>query len=274
MRLQTLTTSAVLAAGITGMAFFGGLCCRPIVPKAAKVEVIIDPFEETEGEETENKETETNGTGFVEPEDEKIEEMETERNEEVVKGSGSARDNIPDAFAEADAEGLIEEMVEIPVSISSEFLQKEEDSEFQSVEKDVLPLGTAGRWFIPSLDINVGMTWVDADDEYGAQAAVDAPDSAAFSLWEGSIYYLADHWTQGNFVNISKCRPGDTAYRKTAEGIIPYICTEATTGYNNVYHMVTDDGRYIENTGHEIVAYTCNGNWQNVWIAFFDKVPG
>lgn len=121
-----------------------------------------------------------------------------------------------------------------------------------------------GRWTIPSVNIDV------ACFNSSAQSVADGKDSAVyFRYWEGTI--IADHWNQG-FETIKQCVPGTLAYFNNGEEVKEYICTGYTTGHNTGYNLTDDNYIIITCNPDEIILYTCNGCWQNVWIVFFQAV--
>ena len=120
-----------------------------------------------------------------------------------------------------------------------------------------------GRFKIPSVGVNVGCY------HSNSQATADAIDSAAYFYISGH-YTIADHNNQG-FNAIKRCSVGTKATFTTGGGTKNFTCIAKIQGHNTG-HGLTDsswnsiDGMYPGT----LVAYTCNENWQNITIVFFD----
>lgn len=122
--------------------------------------------------------------------------------------------------------------------------------------------GMTGRWLIPDLGVNVATfrSW--------AQSVVDQADSSAmFTL--GSMDVIADHDYQG-FSSIIRCPVGTSAYFDFGNGLTEYVCTASFSGHNIKSTLTDDDHNDIQYSNPDgITCYTCNGNWQDIWIVFF-----
>ena len=119
-----------------------------------------------------------------------------------------------------------------------------------------------GRFKVPSAGINVGC-YASA-----SQMTVDASDSAAYYNGYGHTV-IADHVNQA-FSGLSSCSVGTSAKLETGSGTKTYTCVGKMNGHNTGtgltdanYNSIRD---YYPGT---LVAYTCNGNWQNVVLVFF-----
>ena len=68
---------------------------------------------------------------------------------------------------------------------------------------------------------------------------------------------------------IKKCQPGTTAYMETENGRQNYVCTKIFKGHNTG-GLTDEEYNPIDdwNPGG-ITSYTCNGNWRNIVIVFF-----
>ena len=147
--------------------------------------------------------------------------------------------------------------------------------EYAMVANDSGRLGDVGRLYIPSSDISVALFYYELNtvaDGDMAQAKSNEWDSAVYVPWHGGQPYIADHSNQ-EFSTLSQCHVGDNAYIKTSTCITRYTCIEATTGYNNGIDLLRWDNVKFENlTDSDFIAYTCNGNWQNIYIARFVKI--
>lgn len=101
-----------------------------------------------------------------------------------------------------------------------------------------------------------------------SQETVDAKNSAAYFYSQGHSI-IGDHVNQG-FNKIKSCHEGTTAYLAGVE----YECVAVMSGHNDGSRLTTSNGTDIRDMyPGTLVAYTCNGNWQNVTLVFF-KVAG
>lgn len=154
------------------------------------------------------------------------------------------------------SETVVEEKQEVKVPYLNEAVKKEREQRKRMV----------GRWVIPSLGVDV------ATFHSMEQSVVDASDSAAMFVF-GDMKVIADHWNQG-FEVIKKCTVGTKAYFDTGDKKTEYICTRSFSGHNQKTDMTDDNYNsvlYGCNTDG-ITCYTCNGNWKNIWIVFFQPV--
>ena len=125
------------------------------------------------------------------------------------------------------------------------------------------PTDFVGRWKIPAVNIDVAC--------YGnnAQVTVDNVDSAAYYVNSGH-QVIADHNYQG-FSAIGRCTPPTLAHldKRDAQVVSSY-CVAVIKGHNTE-DALTDESYVPIDKLHPgtLVNYTCNENWQNVTIAFF-----
>ena len=132
-------------------------------------------------------------------------------------------------------------------------------------EKEQRP-GMVGRWLIPDVGVDV------AAFASSTQATADAKDSACYFPF-GDMIVVGDHWNQG-FEAIKRCVVGTKAYLDIGAELKEYVCVASFTGHNQVTEMTDDKYKslnYGANTGG-ITCYTCNGNWRDIWIVFFQPV--
>lgn len=123
-----------------------------------------------------------------------------------------------------------------------------------------------GKFSIPGVGLSVNCY------NSASQATVDAANSAAYFYLQGHLV-VADHVNQG-FNKIKSCKEGTIAYVPYGSGTVEYECVAVINGINTGYGLKTADGRDIsELYPGSVVCYTCNGNWQNVTIVFF-QLPG
>ena len=148
---------------------------------------------------------------------------------------------------------------EIPTSLPTETLDTRIVGETMPGE----PTDFVGRWKIPAVNIDVAC--------YGnnAQATVDNEDSAAYYVNSGH-QVIADHNYQG-FSAIGNCKPGTLAYLEKRDGqVISYYCVAVIKGHNTEDTLTDESYVPIDKLyPGTLVNYTCNENWQNVTIAFF-----
>lgn len=124
-----------------------------------------------------------------------------------------------------------------------------------------------GRFNIPSVGIDVGCY------ASNSQATVDASDSAAYYFGDGH-YVIADHTNQG-FDSIKYCTNGTKASFSTGSEMKEYTCVDKIQGHNTGYGLTDSSGNSIWDLYEGcLVCYTCNDNWQNVTIVFFQPDNG
>lgn len=122
--------------------------------------------------------------------------------------------------------------------------------------------GAAGRWSIPGHGVDV------ACFHSNAQSVVNDKDSAAMFPY-GVQTIICDHWNQG-FEGIKSCEPGTKALWTAVDGTESwYVCTEKFNGHNT--GKLTDEDYVCVSDRNEngITCYTCNDNYKNVTIVFF-----
>lgn len=122
-----------------------------------------------------------------------------------------------------------------------------------------------GRFKIPDVKVNVALY-----DSY-SQDVVDQKDSAAYFYgWKHMI--IADHQHQG-FDKIKKCTVGMVAEITENNIITQYKCVAIMQGYNTGKTLTDKNGALISEFYPEaLVCYTCNENWKNITIVFFEKI--
>ena len=123
-----------------------------------------------------------------------------------------------------------------------------------------------GKLSIPSVGLSVNC-YASA-----SQATVDAANSAAYFYTQGHLV-IGDHVNQG-FNKIKSCSKGTIAYIPYGGSSVEYECVAVMNGINTGYSLTTADGRDIRDLyPGAVVCYTCNSNWQNVTLVFF-QIPG
>lgn len=120
-----------------------------------------------------------------------------------------------------------------------------------------------GRFRIPSVGISV------ACYASSAQSVVDARDSAAYFYCDGHNV-IGDHWNQG-FDGIKRVAIGGSA----TFGSTSYKCVARINGHNTGQALTDANYNSISSLyPGTLVCYTCNGNWKNVTIVFFEREGG
>lgn len=139
--------------------------------------------------------------------------------------------------------------------------------EFAYVENNPKGLGSAGRLFIPSVDLDVSLAASSRFND-DIQALTDMEDCATYFAYE-NMMVIADHVHQG-FWKMKGTAVGARAYIKTADGIQTYVCIANMPGHNtgptltdNAYNSISS-----YNPGG-LAMYTCNGGWQNIIITLW-----
>lgn len=105
-----------------------------------------------------------------------------------------------------------------------------------------------------------------------AQSIVDAPNSANYRPYRQGIY-IADHKHQDNFSAIKNAVPGQSTFQIIGpEETWTYICTDTLQGHNTG-KTITDEAGNDMLDGHvEIIMYTCNSNWRDVFITVWKRI--
>lgn len=135
-------------------------------------------------------------------------------------------------------------------------------------------LGGYGRLYIPEVGVDVAVYSTSECNIDYAQAVCDRQDSAAYcaNFNGGHISYIADHWNQG-FINIKYCQVGTEAFIKKCDGSVDeYVCVEVSEGHNTGYDLVDSNWNSIVCREEDLLCYTCNGCWQNIYTVYFNKV--
>ena len=171
---------------------------------------------------------------------------------------------IPIAIEDSETEVLEEKMPEWYVE-NEEIVTLEEPVENDTFkEPSLMGAEFAGIFAISS--VNVGVKCY-----YSTQQVIcDAPDAACLFKVQ-QHWVIADHNYQG-FDKIKGCQVGDVAYGPDNR---VYRCTSVIKGVNTGSLLTTTDGTRIDNMyPGSLVAYTCNDNWQDVTIVFFEPCEG
>ena len=145
-------------------------------------------------------------------------------------------------------------------STKKENTSNPKDNDFEQTSKNYI-----GRFKIPEVGVNV------ACYAGNAQYIVDNKDSAAFfTAWSHQI--IADHNNQG-FEKVKKCEVGTIATFSVDGEILNYKCVAKMLGHNT--GKILTDENYISISGiypDTLVCYTCNENWQNITMVFFELI--
>lgn len=134
-------------------------------------------------------------------------------------------------------------------------------------------LGTAGRLYIPNVNINVGLNDANIydDENYNAQEIVDRTDSAAYYTFASKLT-IADHNFQG-FNRIANINSIDKAFIKSYSGSIDeYQMTNKFIGKNIGTDLIDLYGNSVENMQGDLIIYTCYGEGNQVIITLWNKL--
>lgn len=160
---------------------------------------------------------------------------------------------------------------------SNKVIGKQEETkkltEIETIAASKDKLGTIGRLYLPSVNLNVAVYEANAyrGEEYNAQKIVDAKDSAAH-FYLGGKEIIADHNYQG-FKKIMNLKIGDKAYVKKADGTIDiYQIKENFIGKNTGTDIVNSEGISIVDMKQDLIMYTCYTNDGDITITRWDKV--
>ena len=146
-------------------------------------------------------------------------------------------------------------------------------SEIDKIKQYNEYLGTAGRLYIPSVNINVGLNYANIydDDGYNAQDIVDRYDSAAYYSFANKIT-IADHNYQG-FSNISNLNLYSNAYiKRNSTSVEEYQLINKFSGHNIGTDIIDNYGNSIENMQGQLVMYTCYGTGDGVMVTLWNKL--
>lgn len=127
-----------------------------------------------------------------------------------------------------------------------------------------------GRFLIPSVDIDVGLYYVNW---YNGQGIADRWDSAGWyhHFLSETSEVIADHSTQ-EFKWLPEVQVGDRAYLLTGKEIIVLTCTLVMDGHNTGERLTDADGHTVYECA-DYLCYTCLNGWRNIRIVGFDIVP-
>lgn len=135
----------------------------------------------------------------------------------------------------------------------------------KNTETPDIKYGDIGRLYVSN--INVALY------EGLEQEICDTIDSACYKMHKGVII-IADHSHQG-FDAIKDCRPGDVCVVRYEDGTADvYECTVYEPNGKNLKNDLADsNGTSIFDSGADMIMYTCNEDWENVTIAYWNVVP-
>ncbi len=158
------------------------------------------------------------------------------------------------------------------VETSMSQIENSEVDYVEKIKKNNDKLGTVGRLYIPSVNLNVGVNHAQAfgGETYTAQEVVDKKDSAAYYRAVGK-YTIADHNYQG-FDKINNVKVGDKAYIKNVDGTITTLVARARfLGKNLSYDLVDNNGSSVYDMSGDIIMYTCYKNSKStIMITLWD----
>ena len=129
-------------------------------------------------------------------------------------------------------------------------------SELETVRNDNHLLGTFGRLYLPSVNLNVALYQTEISIGSEAQKIVDNRDSAAyFSVYAHQV--IADHSHQG-FHRIADIPIGERAYiKKNDSQIVTYKLTQKFEGMNQGSDLTDLNGKSVFDEKENLIMYTC-----------------
>ena len=132
--------------------------------------------------------------------------------------------------------------------------------------------GMMGRFFVPDIDISVGVFDTSKADGNTKQAVVDYEDSASWFMY-GTEQIIADHNEQG-FIRLTGAVVDKTrAYMQKGAEIQKYVCVETGIGGNRTNALVDANGVQFNNrTDGNIITYTCYDGWEVVFYAVWAPI--
>lgn len=181
---------------------------------------------------------------------------ETTTNEVIIKESNQVVEkNIK--------EEQVQVSIQVPVYVS----------EIDKIRQSNDYLGTAGRLYIPNININVGLNYANIYDDggYNAQDIVDRYDSAAYYTFANKLT-IADHNYQG-FSSISNLNWYDKAFIKRYDGSVEeYQMINKFIGHNTGIDLTDNYGNSIETMNGVLVMYTCYGDGDGIMVTLWNRV--
>jgi len=129
-------------------------------------------------------------------------------------------------------------------------------SELETVRKDTNVLGTFGRLYLPTVNLNVALYQTDISTGVESQKIVDQRDSAAyFSVYSHQV--IADHSHQG-FHKIADIQVGEKAYiKKSNQQVSVYKLTSKFEGMNLGSDLTDLNGTSVFDEKENLIMYTC-----------------
>ena len=134
-------------------------------------------------------------------------------------------------------------------------------------------LGTVGRLFLPSIDLNVAVynANLNTDENYNAQSIVDKVDSAAYFKL-GSKEVIADHNYQG-FNKLMNMSLNTNAYIKKTDGTITnYQMINKFIGKNISTDLIDSNGKNVIEYDGQLIIYTCYNSYEDILITIWKTI--
>lgn len=171
------------------------------------------------------------------------------------------------AYRIADTTGYIQAHTEQRKGVF-EMTETDETSESAPASEPLgypaLTYGNEGRLFIGYLSVAL---------YHGLEQEIcDAVDSACYDVYK-DVVIIADHSHQG-FDTIKKCSVGDECVILREDGThTVYVCTRVESNGRNMKNDLVDEaGISVFDAGVNMIAYTCNESWENVFIVYFSAI--
>lgn len=143
-----------------------------------------------------------------------------------------------------------------------------DDTQVLQVEyTDSATLGTAGRLYIPSVDIAVALYWCtyDASAMMDTQVITNAWDSA-YAFYEPK-FVVGDHNNQ-EFSNLFNVQVGAEGYYVNSNGeMFPLICVGTGVGYTDGWKIYDQNGTSWDDWDYYLVTCTSVNNPEDLFVA-------
>ncbi len=142
------------------------------------------------------------------------------------------------------------------VTTTTPIIEAPINRELENVRNDSRTLGTFGRLYLPSVNLNVALYQTEIETGTEAQKIVDNRDSAAyFSVASHQI--IADHSHQG-FHKIADISIGEKAYiKKNDSSITTYQLIQKFEGMNQGSDLTDLNGKSVFDEKENLIMYTC-----------------
>lgn len=207
---------------------------------------------------------------------EKIPTAETKSNSEknIDNTENKEKETITEVYKEQNLENQsIETNIKNQSTDPTNNIQSTNIDPITEIKNKNDSLGTAGRLYIPEVNINVGINYAELyyDNNYNVQSIVDKEDSAAYFIFSNKTT-IADHQHQG-FYKIVDLNNEAKAYIKKTDGTIEvYQLINKFSGKNTTTDLIDSTGNSIQNMNGDLLIYTCYGINNGVMITLWNRL--